>query len=99
MEYRPLSGYREVFDHSDETLFIQRTEDVEPVMDDLREEAHLNPGGWNKSRSMKHLGSIPCIIIDQWMQENPPFNVFAPGNEKEVVRRLKSMPKFLLSHY
>lgn len=98
---REFKQIREVFDQSEGVLYIERTEDVEPVMDDLREEQHLNPGGWNESRSMKHLGSIPLVIVDQWMHEDPPFNILdgRPETALEVVRRLKNMPKFLLEYY
>lgn len=86
-----------VFDHDTGNIYHKRVEDVEPVMDDLRLEAHINPGGWNVSRSMKKVGSIPLIVLDQWFQEG--FNALAPGNEKEVVRRLEAMPKLTLKYY
>ena len=75
----------------------RRVEDVEPVMDDLRLEQAMNPGGWNASRTWKKVGSIPLIILDQWFAEG--FNALAPGNEKEVMRRLQAMPKLTLKHY
>jgi len=85
------------YDYDTGNVHHKRTEDVEPVLDDLRLEAHLNPGGWNESKTWQKVGSIPLIILDQWFAEG--FNALAPGNEKEVVRRLEAMPKLTLKHY
>lgn len=93
------SVIEETFTYDNDTGNVRhnRVEDVEPVLDDLRLEQHLNPNGWNKSRSMKKVGSIPLIILDQWFAEG--FNALAPGNEKEVLRRLEAMPKLTLKYY
>jgi len=85
------------YDRDSDKIYHRRVEDVEPVLDDLRLEQHMNPGGWNASRTWKKVGSIPLVILDQWFAEG--FNALAPGNEKEVMKRLQAMPKLTLKHY
>jgi hypothetical protein len=95
--WRKVIGETFAYDDATDKVHHTRTEDVEPVMDDLRLEQAMNPGGWNASRTWKKVGSIPLIVMDQWFAEG--FNALAPGNEKEVVKRLQAMPKLTLKHY
>jgi len=83
----------------DGKLFIKRTEDVEPLLDHLKEQRnhgdqnqHLkNAARWRKA------GEVPMSIIHTWMTENPPFNALAPGAGPEVLRRLKRDYPYLLA--
>ena len=76
---------------------IQHTEDVEPLLDYLKElrnnqdqQAYkASPARWRK------IGEIPTIIIEKWLLEG--FNALAPGAGPEVIKRLERDYPYLLA--
>ena len=62
-----VDGVVETF-HADEDRFaIQRTADVEPVIEDVHA-SHMATGGWSPSRELRHIAEIPEIILQNHAQ-------------------------------
>lgn len=76
-----------------ERMIIRRTEDVEPVIDDVAEFKNETSNGFSKSRNYRKIGSIPLIVVQQWLTEKG-IDLMAPGNEKYVKQALNEMSKF-----
>jgi len=76
-----------------EKMIIRRTEDVEPIMDEVTERKNSNPNGFSPSKNWRMVGSIPMTIVHKWLVEKG-IDLMAPGNEKYVKRALNEMTKF-----
>ena len=76
-----------------ERMIIRRTEDVEPVIDDVTEFKNSTRNGFSKSKNWRKIGSIPLIVVHQWLTEKG-IDLMAPGNEKYVKQALNEMSKF-----
>lgn len=74
-------------------MLIKRTEDVEPVIDEVTEYRNATRNGFSKSKNFRKIGSIPMIIIHQWLTEKG-IDLMAKGNEKYVRQALNEMTKF-----
>jgi hypothetical protein len=76
---------------------ILHTEDVEPLLDSLKEERNSNQGSHLKSQARwRKVGEIPMIIVEKWLREDG-FNALAPGNEKETLNRVQRDYPYLLA--
>ena len=69
MKGKPLP-YQVECQHHDEdgdVTTIHRTQDVEPI---LNHNARLRAegDGWSPNRTMRHIGTIPAIVIEKWSQ-------------------------------
>lgn len=76
-----------------EKMVIKYTEDVEPVIEDVTEERNSRRNGFGKSKNWRKIGSIPLIVVHQWLVEKG-IDLMAPGNEKYVRQALNDMNKF-----
>lgn len=76
-----------------ERMIIKRTEDVEPVIDEATDFRNESRNGFSTSGNWRKIGSIPLIIVQQWMTEKG-IDLLAPGNEKYVRQALNEMNKF-----
>ena len=76
-----------------EKMIIKVTEDVEPVIEEVKEERNLLRNGFSKSGNFRKIGSIPMIVVHQWLVEKG-IDLMAPGNEKYVRQALNEMSKF-----
>lgn len=74
-------------------MIIKRTEDVESVIDEVTEYRDATNNGFTKSKAFRKIGSIPLIIVQQWLTEKG-IDLMAPGNERYVRRALNEMTKF-----
>ena len=83
-----------IYDHSGNVMTKVITEDVEPVIEHVKNIRNNTPNGFGPTREMRHIGSVPMAILDQWFKEG--FNPFKqdPDAAKEVKRRLNDMNKF-----
>ena len=90
----PLRKVKEIYDHKENVLTRIITEDVEPIIDHATAIRNNTDNGFSKSRDFRKIGSVPLIIIDQWMQDG--FNPFRtdPWTSKEIKRRLNEFSKF-----
>lgn len=76
-----------------EKMIIKITEDVEPVIEDATHERNERRNGFGKSKNWRKIGSIPLIVVHQWLVEKG-IDLMAPGNEKYVRQALNEMSKF-----
>lgn len=74
-------------------MIIRHTEDVEPVIDNVTEDKNSRRNGFGKSKNFRKIGSIPLIVVHQWLTEKG-IDLMAPGNEKYVRQALNEMNKF-----
>jgi hypothetical protein len=84
------------FDHNEKKLYRLHEEDVEPLLDSLKEERNHNDSHHVKNRAgWKKIGEIPMVIIDKWFKEG--FNALedSPEARKELKRRLNGDYKYL----
>jgi hypothetical protein len=77
----------DIFDS--DKYYIHHTEDVEPLLDHLKEQRnHHDQNAWKKNdANWRKVGEIPMLIIEQWLHEG--FNALAPDAGPEVIRRLQ----------
>jgi hypothetical protein len=76
--------------HEDVTTF-KRTQDVEPILNANREDFKDANGGWTQNRDMRHVASIPNVVVEQWLKAG--INVF-DNNDWPKVLRLLDMPQY-----
>lgn len=76
-----------------EKMIIKYTEDVEPVIEQVKEDRDLRTNGFGKSKNWRKIGSIPLVIVHKWLVEKG-IDLMAPGNEKYVRQALNEMSKF-----
>jgi len=76
-----------------EKMIIRRTEDVEPVIDETTEFRNSARNGFSKSGNWRKIGSLPLIVVEQWMREKG-IDLMAKGNERYVRQALNEMSKF-----
>lgn len=64
---------------ADHQFAIQRTQDVEPILDYTREMAAIGAGN---GADMKHAAEIPMIVVEQYMQRTGiTFREFCESQE------------------
>lgn len=76
-----------------EKMIIKYTDDVEPVIDAVKEDREARRNGFSKSGNWRKIGSIPLVVVHQWLTEKG-IDLMAPGNEKYVRQALNEMSKF-----
>jgi hypothetical protein len=86
----------ETFDHSTGMFYIKRTEDVEPLIEEMALERSNGNNGWTKDRTMRKIGSIPLLEVERVLREKG-INLMANTKEahKYVVEYLKDNKKFM----
>ena len=81
------------YHHADETLLVERSQDVEPILD--ANKADYDPD--NKrygGESFYRVASIPLIVIEQWMNEG--VNIFDPDHKDAIRRKLNDRSNLFL---
>lgn len=76
-----------------EKMIIRHTDDVEPVIEEAKLHRDNTRNGFSKSGNWRKIGSIPLIVVHQWLAEKG-IDLMAPGNEKYVRQALNEMSKF-----
>jgi hypothetical protein len=76
-----------------EKMFIRRTEDVEPVIDQCTEDRNNMSNGFSKSRNFRKIGSLPLIVIDEYYRTTG-VDLMKPENISHVKRLLNEFSKF-----
>jgi hypothetical protein len=77
-------------DDGGDKLIVNHAQDVEPILDTNKAMATHNDG-YNSSRTMRRVASIPNVVIEQWKKEG--VDLFNP-NHKEAVRRKLNSSEF-----
>lgn len=57
------------WDEHDETLHVERTQDVEPLLDGLKRAKAHGWDGFNADRSMQATHELPITVLEQWQRE------------------------------
>ena len=81
------NGSVETLHVHDDAIAIQRTVDVQPVVDAVRIEA-ATTGGWSPTRELRHIGEIPEGILQAHAQRRGIANymdLLKPGYRKELL--------------
>jgi hypothetical protein len=71
-------------------LIVERVQDCEPIL----ERNHYLRGERQKSDVMRHVASIPCVILERWFNEelqrgNTTIKLFGPEMDKIVQKKLR----------
>ena len=79
------------YDEMKDELTVNRVQDVEPILEENKALQSLN-NGYNQSRSMKRIASIPNVVAEQWMREDGINWMSLPKHEKRryLQRKLNS---------
>lgn len=51
----------------DDKVVVKRTQDVQAILDHNKE---LQMDGPNKKSDMRHVGSIPFVVLEMWIKES-----------------------------
>lgn len=86
----------EHFDYNTNTFYRHLEEDVEPLLDELKE-ARNHRGPIGTDAGYNHVASIPMSVVEMWLREDPPFNILDGKEEtkRELTRRLNGDWKLL----
>ena len=76
---------REVWDH-ERGLIIHHEQDVEPLLAENHADRSSGNNGYSPRRTMRRIGSIPNIFIEQAMRETG-INVYQGGPDAEKLLR------------
>ena len=82
---------RFVAEESDDTVTVERVQDVEPILEHNKRLYTMNDG-YSPDRTLRRVASIPNTVIEQWMKEG--VNIF-DKNAKEAIRRKLNDPQWL----
>ncbi len=78
-------------DNHDGTFTVASRQDVEPFLDRNKALANANDG-YNRSRDMRRLASIPNIVLMQWLNEAGSMEILR--DPKFLARKLND-PDYL----
>lgn len=76
-----------LWDEHTESLHVNRTQDVEPVLDRVKAMRNSGFDGFNAERDMCAVAELPVAILEQWFAEGVDF--LNPDHEAEVMKRLR----------
>ena len=84
----------EHWDWKAQKLLIRKSEDVEPLLEELAHERGMGNQGWSKGRTWRKMGSIPNLEIERILREEG-INLLqnTPDTQKRVRRYFKDHPK------
>lgn len=84
----------EHWDWKDQKLLIRKTEDVEPLLEELAHERGMGNQGWSKGRTWRKMGSIPNLEIERILREEG-INLMqnTPETQKRIRRYFLDNPK------
>lgn len=78
------------FDASEKKFIWERVQDVEPIIENnKRLQSAPQKSDWGR-----HVASIPCVILEKWLNEeldrgNTTIKIFGPEMDALVDRKLK----------
>lgn len=87
------------YDEADDRIIISRTQDVEHTLRQNRE-MRLVDDGYTKDRTMKRVGRIPLVVIEQIMKGDPGRNNgWDPLAEENAERLLQLLDDPEYAHF
>lgn len=86
----------EHFDHTNNTLYKQYVEDVEPVLEENALIRNAGTNGFSPSRNFRKIASIPLIIVEKVLREKG-INLMenSPEAQRYLRKFLRRNPKFM----
>ena len=84
----PVTGYlvEEHFDWKEKRLYIRKTEDVQPLIEEMHEEQALGNNGWSTGRTWRKMGSIPALEVERILREE---GINLMQNTPETIKRVR----------
>jgi hypothetical protein len=75
---------------------VKRTQDVESIIDENKRRQNDGTNGWTQSKDMKHVATIPLIIVEQWAKEAgiPKRDIYGHAMT-EIIRKKLNDPSNL----
>lgn len=79
----PLTGDRIWFhyDHSDDSVTIERVSDVEPILEASKRKFNDAPSNWKGD--VHHIAEIPMVIVEQLIKQGI---LYGPGRVRDMDR-------------
>ena len=77
---------------SEGTLVIERVQDVESILKQnaqIRADNQLSRFTRHRSETLNPIADIPNVIIEKWLNEKPPLNVYLVGSDPEHTKRFR----------
>lgn len=81
----PLDRF--VYDAENDVLRHERTQDVQPFLEQNRR-LQNDGDGYSQSRELRRIASIPNIVVEQWMQQG--VNIFDEADWPKIAALLDS---------
>lgn len=75
------------WDEHTEELHVERTQDVEPLLDRNKAIQAQRWDGYNDARDMQAIAELPIAILEQWHKEG--VSILDPNHDKEIRKRLR----------
>ena len=74
------------WDEQDGALHVERTQDVEPLLERAKRLRAMNWDGFNADRSMQMTHELPIAIVEKWFAEG--VDIMNPSHADECRKRL-----------
>jgi hypothetical protein len=80
------------YDHESDTMVFETVQDVLPYIENNKANYNRSDAFTRWKPEMVEVADIPNVVVEQWLREDPPLNIFKndPETRKEVRRRLNS---------
>jgi len=78
---------REVWDH-ERGLIVHQWQDVEPLLEENHADRTSGNNGYSKSRVWRRIGSIPNIVIDEYMRKTGTNLLDGSPDAQKGLRKL-----------
>ena len=74
------------YDDAEEKIYVQKTQDVESIINSNREKQRLDDG-YTKDRSLRRVGRDPLVIVEKIISEEG-WNPMLPENSDRLLQLL-----------
>jgi len=74
---------------TDDQFVVERTQDVEPILNQNKKRQNDGLDGYSPSRDLKQVASIPLVVAEQWMKADGVNWLSLTGKDREKYLRKK----------
>ena len=74
---------------TDDQFVVERTQDVEPILNQNKMRQNDGLDGYSKSRDLKQVASIPLVVAESWMKTDGVNWLQLTGSDREKYLRKK----------
>lgn len=84
------------FDDDGELIGVERTDDVESVLEENKRKTNEGNRGFGKSREWKFDGSIPPVVLLKWATDSgvPPHKAMSNEFFKHCIKKYRRDPDY-----